>query len=130
MKKIAVLMLVIIFGLLLAGCVSGTQETGTLQGRVTIGPIFPVERPGENPPIPPEVYAARKVKVYDKSGFRLVQQVDLGPDGSYQVDLKPGVYTIDINRIGIDHSANVPKQVVIKPGETVKLDIDIDTGIR
>jgi hypothetical protein len=44
--------------------------------------------------------------------------------------LKPGIYTVDINRIGMDSSSDVPKQVEIKPDVTVSLDIDIDTGIR
>ena len=130
MPKNIVLLLVLIIGLLLTGCAAGTQETGTLQGRVSIGPISPVERPGEVTPVPPAVYAARKVMVYDKSGSRLVKQVDLGTDGYYRTDLKPGVYTVDINRIGIDYSSEVPKKIEIRSGEMVELNIDIDTGIR
>ncbi|MFC1932244.1 hypothetical protein ACFLXU_01255 [Chloroflexota bacterium] len=123
-------LLVAVVGLLLAGCSSGTMETGILEGGVTIGPLSPVERPGEKPPVPPEVYEARKVMVYDRSGSKLIEKVDLGHDGYYSVKLKPGVYTIDINHIGIDRSGDVPKTIEIKSGETVKLDIDIDTGIR
>jgi hypothetical protein len=125
-----VLLALLIIGLLLAGCNGGTVEMGTLEGRVTIGPLRPVERPGEKRPIPPEVYEARKVMVYDKKGSKLVKKVDLGQDGYYSVELKPGIYTVDINRIGIDSSSDVPKKIEIRPGETVKLDIDIDTGIR
>ena len=68
--------------------------------------------------------------VCDKNERNLVKQVDIDCDGRYRVELKPGVYTIDINRIGIDHSSDVPKKVEIRAGETVALDIDIDTGIR
>ena len=112
------------------GCASETQEPGTLEGNVTIGPIWPVERPGEHKPIPPEVYEARKVMVYDKSGKRLVKEVSLSSDGYYSVLLNPGTYIIDINRIGIDHSSDVPKQIEIETGQTEILHIDIDTGIR
>ncbi|MEE9583710.1 MAG: hypothetical protein V3W01_03515 [Dehalococcoidales bacterium] len=41
-----------------------------------------------------------------------------------------GTYTVDINYSGIDSSPDVPKKIEIKPGETVRVEIDIDTGIR
>ena len=68
--------------------------------------------------------------VYDKSGNKLVEQVDIDCNGRYVVRLNPGTYTVDINRIGIDFSKDVPQQVVIQSGITFRLDIDIDTGIR
>ena len=49
---------------------------------------------------------------------------------NYSIELETGIYIIDINRIGIDSSSDVPLEIEIRPGETVKLDIDIDTGIR
>lgn len=129
LRKTVIISLVLV-GLLLAGCTGGTKDTGTLEGRVTIGPLSPVEREGEITVVPPEVYAARKVMVYDKSGKKLVRQVDLANDGSYRVELEVGTYTVDINRLGIDSSSDVPRQVEIRANETVRLDIDIDTGIR
>ena len=112
-----------------AGC-AGTTETGVLEGLVTIGPIEPVERPGVTPTIPPEVYEARKVLVYNEAGSRLIKTVDLGPDGRYRVELAPGTYTVDINHLGVDSSGDVPLKIEIKSAETVRVDIDIDTGIR
>ena len=108
-----------------------TQATGVLKGHVTIGPITPVVQPGDDPEdVPPEVYDARKIMVYDASGANLIEQVAIGYDGNYSVGLAPGSYVVDINNIGIDHSDQVPATVEILPGETVQLDIDIDTGIR
>ncbi len=68
--------------------------------------------------------------VYDKSGNKLIQQVDIDCDGKYAVKLNPGTYNIDINRIGIDSSSDVPKKVDVESGKIVRLDIDVDTGIR
>ena len=87
-------------------------------------------RPGEIVEVPCEVYEARKIMVYDKSGNKLIQQVDIDCDGRYAVKLSPGTYNVDINRIGIDSSSDVPKRVEINSGLTTRLDIDIDTGIR
>ena len=120
-----------IAGLLLAGCTTTpTQPTGTLDGQVTIGPLQPVQREGEVTVVPPEVYAARKVMVYDKSGKNLIKQVDIDGKGHYQVELQPGTYTITLKPNGIDRSGEVPRQIEIKSGETVTINIDIDTGIR
>ena len=130
MKIIIVILSLIITGLLSTGCPGGAVEMGLLQGRVTIGPLSPVENPDERPPVPCEVYEARKIMVYDKNGRNLLQQVDIDCDSRYRVELEPGIYTIDINHIGIDSSADVPKQVEIMAGITFRLDIDIDTGIR
>jgi hypothetical protein len=109
---------------------SAPQEPGTLQGTVTIGPIQPVVRPGEEIKVPCAVYEARKIMVYDRSGKKLLKQVDIDCDGKYVVSLAPGTYTVDTNHLGIDHSGDVPKTVEIKSGIIIKLDIDIDTGIR
>ena len=97
---------------------------------VTIGPISPVEQPGDKPPVPPEVYEARKVMIYESSGNKLIREVDLGQEGYYSTTLKPGTYIVDINHAGIDSSPDVPRKIEISSGETVELDIDIDTGIR
>jgi len=108
-----------------------TEKTlGTLRGNVTIGPITPVERPGEKPTVPPEAYEARKIMVYDKNMDKLIAQVDINSNGYYEVGLKAGIYTVDINHIGMDRSSDVPKEIEIGAGKTIELNIDIDTGIR
>lgn len=130
MKMKAFVLVLAIIGLLLSGCAASVQETGTLAGKVSIGPLSPVQMVGEVEVVPPEVYAARKVLVYDKSGKNLIKQVDIDSTGHYLVELKPASYTVDINHLGIDRSGEVPRQLEIRAGETVTLDIDIDTGIR
>ena len=134
MKRSIFLLTIIILVGLTIGC-SGEVEKGLLQGNVLIGPITPVEQPGQELTLRCDVYALRKIMIYDKSGEKLIQQVDIDCDEEeqitrYRVELDPGIYTVDINRIGIDYSDDVPKQVEIQSGLTFKLDIEIDTGIR
>jgi len=134
MKRSIFLLTIIILVGLTIGC-SGEVEKGLLQGNVLIGPITPVEQPGQELSLRCDVYALRKIMIYDKSGEKLIQQVDIDCDEEeqitrYRVELDPGIYTVDINRIGIDYSDDVPKQVEIQSGLTFKLDIEIDTGIR
>jgi hypothetical protein len=104
-------------------------DIGFLEGKVTVGHISPVEHEGQPSPTPPEVYAARKIIVYDHASGEIVK-ADIDTNGTYKVALKPGTYTVDINHAGIDRSSDVPRQIVIEPGLTVHLDITIDTGIR
>lgn len=127
--------LVLVLTMALTSCTTQTAPPGTLQGKVHIGPLTPVERPGQQPPVSPEVFAARKVMVYIKDRSKVIAQVDIkqidqSAEGFYSIQLQPGTYTVDINRAGIDHSRDVPRQAEIKSGQTVELDIDIDTGIR
>jgi hypothetical protein len=136
-RKLVCVVLSISVALLLlgAGCQNGQQAPGTLRGTVTIGPIWPVERPGESPPVSPKVFEARKVIVYNKAKTRVVETLGLTQIGqsakaSYNVQLKPGEYIVDINRIGIDSSSDVPRKIEIESNQTVTVDIDIDTGIR
>ncbi|MFC1967574.1 hypothetical protein ACFLV2_02950 [Chloroflexota bacterium] len=116
-------------------CQPQGPETVLLQGAVTIGPITPVERPGENPPVPPEVFSSRHLIIYDKTGKRLVRevyftQIGQGNTGYYTAQLAPGTYVIDINHSGIDHAANLPVTITVIADETATIDVDIDTGIR
>jgi hypothetical protein len=134
MKLLVPLIMVIISSLLLVGC-SGMEGEGILQGKVSIGPLSPVEQLGQITTIRCNAYDARKIMVYDESGEKLLKQVDIICDieentATYKIALEPGVYTVDINHIGIDRSGDIPKQIEITDGETVNLDIDIDTGIR
>jgi hypothetical protein len=134
MKLNLLFLTIIVLGSLFIGC-STTIEKGLLQGTVSIGPISPVEQPGQDTTLRGDVYEARKIMIYDEHGKDLLEQVDIECNteenyARYRLKLKPGIYTIDINRIGVDHSDDVPQQVEIQSGITVRLDIDIDTGIR
>lgn len=134
-KLIPALTILILTGTLLAGCQPSAAETALLQGAVTIGPINPVEIPGQPVIVSPEVFAARKIIIYDGSGKKFLREVSITQIGQtaagyYTVQLAPGSYTIDINRLGIDNAFGLPKKITIAADETVTLDIDIDTGIR
>jgi len=109
---------------------STLELPGFLKGNITIGPICPVERV-DNPCKPtPEMYAARKIFVYNQTKTLLVKEITPGPDGGYKTDLPPGAYIIDVAHSGIGFARGVPAHIKIESGKTITLDIDIDTGIR
>ena len=138
MKNWRIILLTICFlvaSSLVASCQPGGPETVLLQGAVTIGPVSPVEGPGQNSTVPPEVFSSRKLIIYDKYGDKLVRevyftQIGSGATGYYTAQIAPGTYVLDINRIGIDSADNLPLRITVVADETVTIDINIDTGIR
>jgi hypothetical protein len=114
---------------LTCGC-SGQPGEGVLEGRVTIGPLCPVEPCTVPQDTITAAYAARKVIVYRPDGATVVRTLSIDPEEGYRTPLPPGEYIVDIARTGIDRSGDVPRQVTIRAKETVRVDIALDTGIR
>jgi hypothetical protein len=103
---------------------------GRLSGMVTIGPNCPVEQPGVPCPPSPEAYAQRKVLVYDAQHSQLLHTVDIDSQGLYLIDLSPATYVVDLKKVGIDRSGDVPASVTIHANAVTTLNISIDTGLR
>jgi hypothetical protein len=102
---------------------------GTLTGNVTIGPLCPVEPCTVTPGQLAAAYTARMI-VVSIPGTGVIAEAVPDPFAGYSFSLKPGTYVVDIRHQGIDRSPELPKTVSIRAGETVRLDISIDTGIR
>jgi len=105
------------------------NTTGTLTGKVSIGPLCPVE-----PCTVPHdrlltAYAARPITISTPDGI-VVTTVTADPESGYAVALKPGTYVVVIPKQGIGGSPELPATVTIRSGEIVRLDFSIDTGIR
>src|SRR3989344_2007321 len=103
--------------------------TGTLAGRVTIGPNCPVEQI-DNPCVtPPEAYASREFSVTQNGKVITTFHADM--TGNYIISLAPSTYIITYAKTGIGYmSKDLPVTVTIKAGEATILNIDVDTGIR
>ena len=130
-RRVGWLSVLLVVLLVLSGCTIQPVETGTLYGQVSIGPLVPVVREGEpEPTAAPEVYAARKVVIYESDGREELVRVEIDATGAYNVTLPVGTYVVDINRAGTDSANGLPRQIELRAGESVLLDIEIDTGIR
>jgi len=103
--------------------------TGTLFGNVTIGPLCPVEPCTVTPDRLTAVYAARTI-VVSIPGAGVVAEAAPDPFTGYSFSLKPGTYVVDIKHQSIGGSPELPATFTIRAGETIRLDISIDTGIR
>ena len=132
--KLIVSLALVICSLYLSGCNrENNQEAGFLQGKITIGPICPVETVPPGPECLPtaDTYKAYPVSIWTADGKNKVADISPALDGSYIIELRQGNYLIrlekDQNTIG---SSNLPVEITIDPQEETVLNIDIDTGIR
>ena len=110
---------------------TATAAVGYLEGRASIGPLTPVERVGMPPATPsPQVCTARGLIVLASDGTTVVTSFGLQPDCTYRVALPPGIYVVQLKPDGGGSSHDLPTTVHLQSGQTVRLDITIDTGIR
>ena len=68
--------------------------------------------------------------MFDEQRAHLLHTVDIDTQGLYVIDLAPAKYLVDLQRVGIDRSADVPKLVEIHANTVTTLNIAIDTGLR
>ena len=110
-----------------------TADSGVLKGKISIGPICPVETV---PPLPQclptaETYKAWQISVWNISKTRIIVDIEPELSGDYMVKLPDGKYFIDFktttNRFG---TYNLPVKISIQKPDTTKLNVSIDTGIR
>jgi hypothetical protein len=103
---------------------------GVLYGKMTIGPICPVERPGVPCKPTPEQYAAYPVTVYESDKHTLVQTLVPNANGQFSATLPSGNYWIDVPHSGIGRVTGAPMMITIPAAGVATSTIDIDTGIR
>jgi hypothetical protein len=108
-----------------SACGSGAgAPTGGVDGRVTIGPTCPVEREGS--PCPPGVWTGT-VRATSSDGD--LHDTTTGAEGSYELKLPPGTYTVTPVLDGPGPPSARPQTVTV--GTTMQhLDLQLDSGIR
>ena len=126
--------IIFIITVLSSGCNKlAESDPGFLEGKISIGPLCPVEHdPPDTACLPTaETYKAYPVGIWTSKGNTLITIITPALDGSFKMELEPGFYTIRLEKnlysIG---SSNLPAEVSINSGKETLLDISIDTGIR
>jgi hypothetical protein len=103
---------------------------GVLEGKVSVGPICPVEREDAPCKVPPEVYTSREIFVFTPDKKSLKGRVHLDAEGAYRFELDPGTYVVELAPKGMDRSGDLPKTITIEAGKSQVFDFLVDTGIR
>jgi hypothetical protein len=125
--------LILLMFLFVSGCDKNIRETGFLEGKISIGPLCPVEHDPPDPGCLPtaETYKAYPVGIFSSDGKHKITQITPALDGTFSIDLNPGKYLIilEAGNSGIG-SSNLPSEVEITSHNKTIFNIDIDTGIR
>ena len=112
---------------LAAACGGASGPTGLLEGKVTLGPITPVEQVGGGPNTRP--YAAT-VDVATPEGD-VVKTLESGNDGTFSVRLAAGSYRlVPRSPEGRPFPHAAPSDTTVVAGKTTTVEIAYDSGVR
>ena len=104
--------------------------TAVIVGRVTAGPVCPVERNPPDPACAPRPVAGAVIVVTYSGGATVVRATSEA-DGSYRVAL-PRAGTVIVTAEPVQGLMRQPAPVTatVTAGETLSVDLEYDTGIR
>ena len=104
---------------------------GFLEGHLKI--VSPKEvnlADGKPPPITSESYAEYPLIILSKDGKNEVARITADGNGTYHAALPPGDYVLDVQRRAPGHVRAKPQRFTVVSNQTVRVDMDIDTGVR
>ena len=125
--------------LLIAGCAflalltirGGDTAPGFLEGHLKIISLKEVALAGGNPPkFTAENYAEYPLIVLSKDRQKEVARITPDRDGDYRVSLPPGDYVLDAQGRRPGGVRAQPQPFTVVSNQTVRIDMNIDAGIR
>ncbi|MGW4161696.1 carboxypeptidase-like regulatory domain-containing protein [Streptomyces sp. NPDC004788] len=132
--------LLLVLAAVLAGCgptstthpgvSAGGTDPGTVWGQVTLwprvgGPVT-ANSPGPGRPLP-----GARVDFTRTGGGGGPEVATADGEGRYRIRLAAGAYTVRVeNRVFNVSDPGATRQVTVRPGETVRLDLVLDSGLR
>src|SRR5437870_13158565 len=105
--------------------VLAAAQSGAVAGRVTMGPVCPVEDGGQDGaprPYPAHVTAA--------TGGAEVAATEADRDGRYRLELAPGDYTVCAKPQPSGGPREECRDAHVDAGRDTRVDLEMDTGIR
>jgi hypothetical protein len=116
------------------------NPTGVLAGHLKIVSSKEVElaAPEDSPTTPSKLgiqsYGEYPLIVLDKNNGKEVTRITADTNGNYRVALLPGDYILDVRRgpngRPLGHLRAEPHSFTILSNQTVRVDMDLDTGVR
>jgi hypothetical protein len=119
--------------LVLASIVStDAAAPGFLEGHLKIVSPREVELANGTPPgITTENYPEYPLIVLSQDGKKEIARVTADGNGNYRLALPPGEYILDVQgRLPKGHVRAKPQPFTVVSNQTVRVDMDIDTGVR
>ena len=120
------------FFLVLAGGTPTNAATpGFVEGHLKIVSAKEVNLADGRPPvITGENYAEYPLIILTRNGKKEVARITADANGKYHTALPPGDYVLDVQGRSPGHLRAKPQQFTVVSNQTVRVDMDIDTGVR
>lgn len=125
---------------LIAGCISlilvscdasSNAPPGFMEGHLKIFSPKEVELAGENTlAATSETYAEYPLIIVSRDRKKEIARVTANRNGNYRVELPPGDYVLDVQGRAPGHLRATPQLFTVVSNQIVRIDMDIDTGIR
>jgi Carboxypeptidase regulatory-like domain len=114
------------------GCfASDDAARGFLEGHLRILPFREVELSDGTPaPATAEMYAEFPLIILSQREKKEVARTTADANGNYHLALPPGNYVLDVRGRAPGHVRARPQRFTVVSKETVRVDMDIDTGVR
>ena len=105
---------------------------GVLEGHLSILSLKEVELADAETTktTPPPDYAEYPLVVLSRDRKQAVARLTVDANGNYHAELPPGDYVLDVQDRAHKHLRARPQLFTIASGRTVRVDMNIDTGIR
>ncbi len=85
---------------------------------------------GNAPAVTAEEYARYPLVILSGDGNKEIARVTANGDGNYRTALPPGEYVLDAEGRTRGHLRAKPRRFKVISRQTIRVDMDIDTGVR
>jgi hypothetical protein len=106
---------------------------GFIEGHVKIFPLKEVDLANDGnaaKTVTKEPYAEYPLLVLTRDGKKEITQMTADQNGNYRIELPPGDYILDVQGRAPKRVRAKPRPFTVVSNQTVRIDMDIDTGIR
>lgn len=102
-----------------------------MEGHLKIVSLKEVELAGgESPAFTVETYSEYPLIIRNQAGEREIARITADANGNYRVALPPGDYVLDVQGREPKRVRAKAQPFTVVSNQTVRIDLDIDTGIR
>jgi Carboxypeptidase regulatory-like domain len=107
-------------------------QPGFLEGHLKVFPLRDVELADGDASTSATAanYAKYPLIILSQDGKKEIARVTADENGNYRIALPPGEYSLDVQGRGRGHVRAKPQRFTVASNQTVRVDMDIDTGVR
>jgi hypothetical protein len=116
--------------LVISAASSDSLPSGVMEGHLKIVSLKEVElADGNAPAVTAETYSEYPLIILNREK-KEITRVTADMNGNYRVTLPPGNYVLDVQGRAPGHVRAKPQPFTVVSNRTLRVDMDIDTGIR